>query len=147
MDSQNLQKIFEEYLEYEKIINEMTTTSSIRGTYKPPIRTGIRKWSPKDHGAFTVPVTNFIDGETNYDSLDGQLNKSKKEIKNRENFAKHIRDTDYKVDSKDEGDDEYAQAPYVIESDSSITAGQYNGPIEIGLKKWRKSELGPFTEL
>ena len=34
----------------------------------------------------------------------------------------------------------------ISESDSSITAGAYTAPIEIGLKKWRKSELGPFIE-
>jgi len=28
---------------------------------------------------------------------------------------------------------------------SSLTSGQYSGPIEIGLKKWKDSELGPYT--
>ncbi len=147
MDSQNLQKIFEEYLKYEKILNEVTGTDSMRGTYKPPLRPGIRKWFPKNNGPFTIPVSEFIDGETNYDSLDGELNKSQTEIKNKENHAKHIRDTDYRIDSKDEGDDEYAKTPFVSEADSSVTAGAYTGPLEIGLKKWRKQELGPFTEL
>lgn len=147
MDSQNLIKIFEEYLKYEESLNEMTTTSSVRGTYKPPLRPGLRKWSPKNHGPFTVSVSKFTDGETNYDSLDGHLSKSKDEINSREKYAKHIRDTDYKTDAKDEGDDEYARTPYVVEADTSITGGPYTGPIELGLKKWRKSELGPFTEL
>ena len=31
-------------------------------------------------------------------------------------------------------------------SSSSISAGIYNGPIELGLKKWKESELGPYTE-
>jgi hypothetical protein len=31
-------------------------------------------------------------------------------------------------------------------STTSVSAGVYNGPIEIGLKKWKESELGPFTE-
>ena len=31
-------------------------------------------------------------------------------------------------------------------STTSISAGVYNGPIELGLKKWKKSELGPYTE-
>jgi hypothetical protein len=32
------------------------------------------------------------------------------------------------------------------EASTSVTAGEYSGPIEIGLKKWSKSELGPFYE-
>ncbi len=31
-------------------------------------------------------------------------------------------------------------------STTSVSAGVYNGPIEIGLKKWKDSELGPYTE-
>ena len=31
-------------------------------------------------------------------------------------------------------------------STTSISAGVYNGPIELGLKKWKKSELGPYYE-
>ena len=31
------------------------------------------------------------------------------------------------------------------ETSSSTTAGEYSGPIELGLKKWRESELKPFT--
>jgi hypothetical protein len=30
------------------------------------------------------------------------------------------------------------------EANTSVTAGLYNGPVEIGLKKWKESELGPF---
>ena len=29
---------------------------------------------------------------------------------------------------------------------TSVTAGTYNGPIGVGLKKWKKNELEPFTE-
>jgi hypothetical protein len=32
------------------------------------------------------------------------------------------------------------------ETTTSVTAGTYNGPISIGLKKWKKSELGPFYD-
>jgi len=34
----------------------------------------------------------------------------------------------------------------IIESDTSVTSGIYNGPLEIGLKKWKKNVLSPFTE-
>jgi hypothetical protein len=32
----------------------------------------------------------------------------------------------------------------IKENSTSSSAGEYNGPIELGLKKWRKSELFPF---
>ena len=35
----------------------------------------------------------------------------------------------------------------IDEADTSISAGIYNGPVEVGMKKWKKSELGPFSEL
>jgi hypothetical protein len=35
---------------------------------------------------------------------------------------------------------------FINETGSSVTAGLYNGPIELGIKKWSKSELGPFSE-
>jgi hypothetical protein len=35
---------------------------------------------------------------------------------------------------------------FINETESSITAGAYNGPIELGLKRWKKQHLGPFQE-
>ena len=32
----------------------------------------------------------------------------------------------------------------IKENTTSSSGGEYNGPIELGLKKWRKSELFPF---
>ena len=34
----------------------------------------------------------------------------------------------------------------INEASTTITSGRYNGPIEIGMKKWSKSELGPFDQ-
>jgi hypothetical protein len=34
----------------------------------------------------------------------------------------------------------------INEAGTSVTAGPYTGPIEIGMKKWSKSELGPFEK-
>lgn len=51
----------------------------------------------------------------------------------------------------------YEQAPILTESktiwyenineaDTSISSGMYNGPIELGIRKWSKYNLEPFTE-
>jgi hypothetical protein len=34
----------------------------------------------------------------------------------------------------------------LMETSSASTAGEYSGPIEIGLKKWKKEELGPYFD-
>ena len=112
MESKNILEIFQKLLEYEEIVNEATTTSTAGGTYKPPIRPGIRKWFDKNLMPFIDPVSDYVDAETHYDSLDGDIKKSKKEISKREKLAKHIRDKDYRQDAPDEGDDEYAYAPF-----------------------------------
>jgi hypothetical protein len=112
MKSNVILEILKKLTEYEEYLNEASTTSTVGGTYKPPIRPGIRKWFNKNLMPFIDPVSDYIDAEINYDSLDGHVKKSKKEISKREKLAKHIRNKDYKQDSADEGDDEYAYAPF-----------------------------------
>jgi hypothetical protein len=34
----------------------------------------------------------------------------------------------------------------IKEAGTTVTSGLYNGPMEIGLKKWKKEHLGPFQE-
>lgn len=34
----------------------------------------------------------------------------------------------------------------INEADTSISAGMYNGPIELGIRKWKTNHLRPFTE-
>jgi hypothetical protein len=41
--------------------------------------------------------------------------------------------------------DWYYKKP-IKEGDTSVTSGMYNGPVELGLKKWKKEHLGPFEE-
>lgn len=157
MDSQNLIKIFEEYLKYEESLNEATATSHV-SNYRAPLSPGMRIWKTKTLGPFVDPVSDFDNAELNYDSLDGDIetkNPVKKEI-----LAKKISKYNYERPSlnDDEGDvlNQYLyknkikkemSKPFMGEADTSITGGPYTGPIELGLKKWRKSELGPFTEL
>jgi hypothetical protein len=162
-------------------INEATTTRKARGSYKPPIRPGITYWDPEDLQPFINPSSRYVDAEINYDSLDGEVKMSTKEINKREKIAKQIQKKDLIQDAKEEGDDEYTKAPFKVltplynkkgnksekkprikdeshysapfvnttklyEADSSVTAGLYNGPLEIGMKKWKKSELGAYTQ-
>jgi len=157
MDSQNLQKIFEEYLKYEKILNEVTSTGNI-GNYRAPLSPGLRMWKNNTLGPFVDELNDYDNAELNYDSLDGNIetkNAKEKEILSRK-ISKY--NQEHPVMNDEDGDNlnQYGNLnkiksnvsnPFVSEADSSVTAGAYTGPLEIGLKKWRKQELGPFTEL
>ena len=113
MDKTNIIEILKSAIEYDRI-DEMTSTSSSRGTYKPPLRPGIRKWFKKDMGAFSEPVSEFINAENLHDSLDGEISKNNKGVHKKEKTAKKVRDEDYRIDAPVEGDDEYAPAPFKI---------------------------------
>jgi hypothetical protein len=97
-----------------------------------------------------------------YDSYDGSMKTPKKQIKKIEKKAEkvtnYIKNHPSATFSDDEGNviNQYPGkgkriVPIKEENineatATSVTAGTYNGPIAIGLKKWKKSELGPFTE-
>ena len=115
MKSTTILEILKKIKEYDEVIEEASSTSNtLRGTYKPPLRPGIRKWFEENLDPYIKPVSKYVDAEVNYDSLDKEVKKSKNEISKREKIAKHIRDKDYKQDAPDEGDDEYASAPFKV---------------------------------
>jgi hypothetical protein len=155
MDSQNLHKIFEEYLKYE--ITEATVTGNI-ANYRAPLSPGLRFWKNKVLKPFVDELNDYDNAELNYDSLDANI--ETKNAKEKEILSRKISKYNQKhpVMNDEDGDNlnQYGNLtkiksnvsnPFVSEADSSVTAGAYNGPLELGLKKWRKQELGPFTEL
>ena len=157
MNSQNLIKIFENYLKYDELIGESTSTSG-SGTYRAPLSLGLRLWKNKNLEPFVDDVSKFNNSEVYYDSLDGNIDT--KDIKGKEKKAKKLSKymDNHSVLNDEDGDalnqfssknkiGNQISKPFIKESDTSISGGAYNGPIEIGLKKWRKSELGPFSEL
>jgi hypothetical protein len=146
---------------FAKNINESTGDSSGgRGSYVVPMMPGFRKFKKSQLSPFDTPVSKYDAADLAYDSYDGTMETPKSKIKKLEKeaekssnyLAKHFTAND------DDGDiinnnpifknkNKNISNPFVSEADSSITAGSYNAPLEIGLKKWRKQELGPFTEL
>ena len=94
-------------------INEATSDSSGgRGSYNPPLRPGLRKWLGNSLDPFVEPVSNYINAENNYDSLDGKMSKNNKNVKKKESVSKKIRNKDWNIEVGEEGDDEFAKAPY-----------------------------------
>ena len=91
-----------------------------------------------------------------YDSYDGKMSLPKKQTSKIERKAK--KESDYlkkhpNLTLSDDDGNNINQTPGkgvkivpIKEAGTTITSGVYNGPIELGLKKWRKEHLGPFQE-
>ena len=137
------------------ILKEATSENAARGSYTLPMQPGLRKFKKTQLGPFTNQVSKYNNAELNYDSLDGHIDEPKNKAKKMEKKSNKI--SNYKKNhpslSDDDGDilnpfpskiNEWVEI--IDESDSSTTAGLYNGPVEIGMKKWRESELGPYKE-
>ena len=138
-------------------INEATGDSGgARGSYIAPLQMGIRKFKKSQMSPFTISVSKYDSPELEFDSYDGSMDETKKQIKKIETKARKVTDyiTKHPVSTNsDEDGNNINQTPGknkkvvpIEESSTSITAGAYTGPLEIGLKKWKKSELGPFIE-
>ena len=143
-------------------ISESTTASAGRGSYVAPIMPGFRKFKKTQLSPFDTPVSKYDDSELAYDSYDGNMDTPKDKIKKMEKNAKKISNyiSKHFTLNDDDGDiinnnplfknkNKNISKPFesnLSESDSSITAGVYNAPLEIGLRKWKKHELLPFTE-
>ena len=147
----------------KKVLSEATSDSGgSRGSYIAPMQLGIRKFKKSQNGPFTIPVSKYDSPMLEFDSYDGSMDETKKQIKKIESKAKKVTNYIKKHSDSTFSDDDgnnINQTPgknkkivpvnewvEITEASTSITAGEYNGPIEIGLKKWSKSELGPFYE-
>jgi hypothetical protein len=137
-------------------IKEATGDSSGgRGSYVAPLQIGIRKFKKSEMGPFTIAVSKYDDAMLEYDSYDGLMDETKKQIKKIEGKAKKI--TNYikkhpESTNSDEDGNVINQTPGkdkkivpIKENTTANSAGEYNGPIELGLRKWIKSELDPFV--
>jgi hypothetical protein len=156
MESKSILEIFQKLLEYEEIVNEATSTGG-SGSFRVPLRPGLKLWDKETLEPFTIPLSGYDNAEIYVDSLDGNINT--KNVKRKEVISKKISKYDEKhpIQNDDEGgnlNDNPVNKKLLkkvfdkvkIKEATSSNAGEYNGPIEIGLKKWRKSELGPFTD-
>ena len=140
----------------QELIKEATSDSGGRGSYVGPMRPGIKEFDKTALQPFNVPVSKYNDAMLSYDSYDGKMSLPKKQTSKIERKAK--KESDYLKKhpnltlSDDDGNNINQTPGYkkkivpIKEASTSITSGVYNGPIELGLKKWRKEHLGPFQE-
>ena len=140
----------------QELIKEATSDSGGRGSYVGPMRPGIKEFDKTALQPFNVPVSKYNDAMLAYDSYDGKMSLPKKQTSKIERKAK--KESDYLKKhpnltlSDDDGNNINQTPGYkkkivpIKEAGTTITSGVYNGPIELGLKKWRKEHLGPFQE-
>jgi hypothetical protein len=155
MESKSILEIFQKLLEYEKTINEATATSGT-GSYRGPLSPGLKLWDKDTLEPFVKPLNGYNNAQIYVDSLDGNI--STKDVKTKEKIARNFSNYNKKHpilndnDGSDLNDNPVNKKllkkvfdKVKIKEATSSNAGEYTGPIEIGLKKWRKQELGPFT--
>lgn len=142
----------------KKILREATTDSGSRGSYIAPLQPGLRDFQNK-LDPFTTPVSSYKSPLVQYDSYDHTWDLRSDQIKELEKSAKKIQDyikrKPYATVSDEDGNiinqtpsgkNKKGIVPIetIKEADTSISAGAYNGPVELGLKKWKKHILSPF---
>jgi hypothetical protein len=140
----------------KEILKEATSDGSGRGSYNGPLSPGVREFDKNTLSPFNIPVSKYNNAMLEYDSYDGKMDEPKKQIKKIETKSK--KQSDYlkkhpNLTSSDEDGNNINPTPGnkrkivpIKESGTSISSGLYNGPIELGLRKWEKNHLEPFQE-
>ncbi len=157
MKSNVILEILKKFKEYDDYVNESTSTGDA-GSYRAPLRPGLKLWDKNILKPFTEPLNGYDNAEVYVDSLDGNIDT--KGVKRKEKISVAISKSDKKhpVQNDEDGSDlndnpvnaelikkVFGKKKIKEGTHSSTSAGEYSGPIELGLKKWRKQELGPFS--
>lgn len=149
----------------KEILKEATSDSSgTRGSFVVPLRPGKRIFNKSDLAPFVDSVSKYFSQKLATDSYDGEMSTSKKDIKKIETKAKKasIYAKKHPVRNDDDGDvinpfpGHHFKRPTKTESNQPFTdvvkeatsgmGGEYNAPQELGMRKWNKDNLAPFTE-
>ena len=74
----------------KKVLNEATSDGGGRGSYIAPLQPGIRIFKNNEMGPFTIPVSKYDSPMLEFDSYDGKMDETKKQIKKIESKAKKV---------------------------------------------------------
>jgi hypothetical protein len=136
----------------KKQIKEATSTGG-SGSVRVPLSPGVRLFNKEQLQPFTVPTSKYDSAELAFDSYDGKMSTPKSKISKIEREARKISKYVKKhPEQNDEDGGVLNQTPGkgkkivpIDENTTTVSSGEYNGPIELGLRKWIKSELDPFV--
>jgi hypothetical protein len=136
----------------KKQIKEATSHRG-SGQVRVPLSPGVRLFNKEQLQPFVVPTSKYDSAELSFDSYDGEMSTLKSKISKIERESRKI--SKYVKKHPEQNDEEGGvlnQTPGkgkkivpIDENTTSVSAGEYNGPIELGLRKWIKSELDPFV--
>lgn len=136
----------------KKQIKEATSTGG-SGSVRVPLSPGVRLFNKEQLQPFIVPTSKYDSAELAFDSYDGKMSTPNSKISKIERESRKI--AKYVKKHPEQNDEEGGvlnQTPGkgkkivpIDENTTSVSAGEYNGPIELGLRKWIKSELDPFV--
>jgi hypothetical protein len=151
----------------KKVIKEATSDASgSRGSYMPPMQPGLRPFEKSSLEPFNQSVSDYKSPLVQYDSYDKDLSLKQNQIVKLERTASKIQDYIKHHHNGGKNIDrsiKYKKTPpftqkvpfnewielsddnLLNETSTSVTAGPYNAPLEIGIYKW-KNELDPFTD-
>jgi hypothetical protein len=136
----------------KQILKEATSDASgSRGSFIVPLRMGKRIFKKSELGPYSESVSKYYSQELATDSYDGKMSTSKKDIKKIESKAKKtsIYAKNHPTQNDDDGE---VINPYPKGKSKKINeatfgyGGEYNAPLEIGMKKWKNPELQPFSD-
>ena len=74
----------------KKILSEATSDGGGRGSYVAPLQPGVRFFKKIDMQPFTIPVSKYDSPMLEFDSYDGSMDETKKQIKKIESKAKKV---------------------------------------------------------
>jgi hypothetical protein len=80
------------------------TTSGGSGKYKVPLNLAPKIWKNGNLHPFDIPVSDYINSDNAYDSYDGEMERSPKEIRSLENKAKKMARTAERMFSQNDED-------------------------------------------
>ena len=149
----------------QEILKEATSDSSgARGSFVVPLRPGKRIFDKSQLAPFNEPASKYFSQKLATDSYDGSMETPKKDIKKIESKAKKasIYVKNHPVRNDDDGEvinpfpGHHIKRPPTTETMQPFndaineatggSGGEYNGPQELGIRKWKKQNLAPFTE-
>ena len=136
----------------KKQINEATGHRG-SGQVRVPLSPGVRLFNKEQLQPFVVPTSKYDSAELAFDSYDGEMSTPKSKISKIERESRKI--AKYVKKHPEQNDEDGGvlnptpgkgkKIVPIEENTTTVSAGEYNGPIELGLRKWIKSELDPFV--
>lgn len=137
----------------KKQIKEATSTGG-SGSVRVPLSPGVRLFNKEQLQPFVVATSKYDSAELAFDSYDGEMSTPKSKISKIERESRKIAKYVKKhPEQNDEDGGILNQTPGkgmkivpIDENTTTVSSGEYTGPVELGLRKWVKSELGPFDD-